>query len=429
MHQIPVPKGTRVVLLRHAISDWNEETIRALKAGSKKPTRLPGKRNAPLSPMGHLEAYCAAKYLAGIFSAEDFAQKGLMAYSQHMRAKETARVIMEHGPLKPRQKYQSEILAERLHARYAYIYEPEKELYTRASLDPKEGLNPFNGSKQIIDSDMADMRELLRHQPKLAPMLMSNNDMHLAAVYILTSFRDSLEFFYREELERSGKVTPGKLIELRRTAASKALVDYGSRIAPDFADWFFKQVELEPNERRKTPTGESFPDMRERAIEFSRDLNMELDEVGSGAIAIVVTHSFFMLSLRQLWEGFSNDALNEMITAEGPPFPPHVGMVFYKESDGKLVPDGDPYVLPPELEVSGRRLRFRADVPQSKIDEICRLLGVEQFRKKRNRGRRGNRSHSDHRFRFCVPSERAEPRPGLFKTRASSEDDSEKKAS
>lgn len=429
MHQIPVPKGSRVVFMRHAISDWNEETINALSAGRKKPIRLPGKRNAPLSPMGHLEAFCAAKYLASLYSEKTFARKGLVAFSQHVRAKETARIIMEHGPLKPSQKYQSEILAERLHARYAYVYDADQELYTKASMDSGRGTNLQLSTKRIVDSDDSDLRELLRHQPRLAQMLMSNNDMHLAVALMLTSFRDSLEHFYREEAERSGRVTPSKIVELRKAAASKALVDYGSRIAPDFADWFFEQMELSPNERRKTPTGESFSDMNERAREFASDLLMELEELGAGAIAIVVTHSFFLLALRQLLEGFSDGVLNEMITAEGPPFPPHVGMVFYKESDGRLVLDGEPYKLPPELEVAGRRLRFREDLPEEDIERMCCTLGIEQFRKKRNRTRKGNRSYSDHRFRFVVPRAEREERPGLARAGFRRSVDSEKKVS
>jgi len=422
MLRIPVPKGARVVLLRHAISDWNEETIRALAAGKQKPPRLPGKRNAPLSAMGHLEAYFAAKYLAEVFSPRAFARKGILAHSLHVRAKETARVIVEHGGFVTPRVFQSDLLAERFHARYAYVDETNSGLMMdkAGSKDPDKlhssGLITNPGG-QIVHTDFSDMRELLRHQPQLSQMLKTNGDMHLAVAYLLTSFRDSLEFFYRNAQDSDGLITPSILASLRKAAANKALSDFGSRIAPEFANWFFEQEELEPNQRRKTPTGESFSDLSQRAVDFFEDFTPSLQQVGSGAMAIVVSHSFFLMALRQLLEGFSNDELNGMIASEGPPFPPHVGMTFYKEVNGYLAPDGEPNRIPPEFEIISRRLRFKESTPQSVIDEACRVLSIEEFRKGRNRKKNGNRKQSDHRFRFVI-GEIPEARPVLARTQA-----------
>ncbi len=434
MHRIPVPKGTRVVLMRHAITDWNEETIRALLTGRQKPPRLPGKRNAPLSAMGHLESYFAAKYLAREISPKLFARKGILAHSLHVRAKETARGIVEHGGFATPRVFQSDLLAERFHARYAYIHgvgheQATEMLNQEASYGKAQefGLS-VNMEEQIVHTDMSDMRELIRHQPLLAKILTTNSDMHLAIAFLLTSFRDSLEFFYQRALASDGAVAPSKLVDLRKAAASMALSDFGSRIAPEFTEWFFEQEELEPNQRRKTPTGESFVELHQRAAEFNEDFVRSLNQIGSGATAIIVSHSYFILAARQYYEDFSNDELDKMINAEGPPlFPPHVGMTFYAEQDGYLVLDGEPNRIPPEFEIVGRRLRFKESTPQHVIDEACSALSIEEFRKDSNRNKNGNRKHSDHRFRFVIPPS-SEVRPTLSRVK-SLLNDTKKKAS
>ncbi|MDF1496673.1 MAG: phosphoglycerate mutase family protein [Patescibacteria group bacterium] len=432
MHRILVPKGTRVVLMRHAITDWNEETIKALLAGRQKPPRLPGRRNAPLSAMGHMQAYFAAKYLAREFSPRNFARKGILAHSLHVRAKETARGIVEHGGFNTPRVFQSDLLAERFHARYAYINDPGHGLASdtdqRAlSVRAKRFDLKTNVGDQLMHTDMSDMRELIRHQPLLANMLTTNGDEHLAVAFLLTSFRDSLEFFYQKALASEGKVTPSKLADFRKAAASMALSDFASRIAPEFTDWFFEQEELEPNQRRKTPTGENFTELHQRAVEFNEDFARSLHQIGTGALAIIVSHSYFILAGRQYYEGFSSEKLDEMINSEGPPFPPHVGMIFYKEKDGTLVLDGEPNRIPPEFEIVGRRLRFKESTPQSVIDEACEALSIEEFRKDSNRRKSGNRKHSDHRFRFVIPPT-SEDRPALARADRNA-DDSEKKAS
>ncbi len=427
MRLIPVPRGVRVVLLRHAISDWNEETIKALAAGELKPSRLPGKRNAPLSPMGHLQAYFAGKYLQSQIAPALFKKRGILARSLHMRAKETARILSEAGNLETARRFQSDLLAERAHARFAFIEKPETVdgfayCETPGCMRLKNAEStPLPG---LVNTDMADMRELIRHQPMLSRVLMSNADMHLATAFLLTSYRDSLEFFYKRAKENHTEINPQVHAEIRKEAAGQALRDFGSRIAKDFTEWFFDQEQLEPHQRRKTPTGESFDDLRTRSQDFWEEFVPELECVGNGATAIIVSHSIFILQLRQSIEGFSNHDLNMMLKAEGPPFPPHVGMTFYKEVDGFLQLDGEPYRLPSQFEVSGRRLRFKDSIDPLIIAEACKNLGIEEYRKDSNRKKNGNRKNSDHRFRFVLSPE-AELKP----VRAASPKIPEKKAS
>jgi broad specificity phosphatase PhoE len=430
MRLIPVPKGTRVVILRHAISDWNEESIKALVAGELRPSRLPGKRNAPLSPMGHLQAYFAGEYLQSQISSHLFGRRGILARSLHMRAKETARILSEAGNLETARRFQSDLLAERAHARYAFVQKPEvgndlSDCGIPGCMRVKNvESTPLPG---LVNTDMADMRELLRHQPMLSRVLMSNADMHLATAFLLTSFRDSLEFFYNQAKAKHIRLDDPKIhSEIRKEAAGQALRDFGSRIAKDFTEWFYDQEELPPHQRRKTPTGESFEDLSSRAQDFWDEFISEIEYVGQGAVAIIVSHSIFILQLRKSIEGFSNHDLNMMLKAEGPPFPPHVGMTFYKESDGYLRLDGEPYRLPPQFEVVGRRLRFKDSVDPEIIAEACKVLGIEEYQKKPNRERSGNRKHSDHRFRFVLNPEDA---PKLAKTGSPAMKDFEKKAS
>ncbi len=427
MRSIPVPRGARVVILRHAISDWNEETIKALAAGELKPSRLPGKRNAPLSPMGHLQAYFAGRYLQSQISPNVFKRRGILARSLHMIAKETARILAEAGNLETTRRFQSDLLAERAHARYTFIQSPE-DAENPDYCEVPECLRTKSAESTplpgVISTDMADMRELIRHQPMLSRVLMSNADMHLATAFLLTSYRDSLEFFYRNARDRHAEVTPQLHAQIRKEAAGQALRDFGSRIAKDFTEWFFEQEQLPPHQRRKTPTGESFDDLRIRAQDFWDEFIPELESVGDGAIAVIVSHSIFILQLRQSIEGFSNHDLNMMLKAEGPPFPPHAGMTFYKEVDGYLHLDGEPYRIPPQFEVAGRRLRFKDTVDQQVITGACKVLGIEEYQRDSNRKKNGNRKNSDHRFRFILDPEAA---PKLARTAVP--EISEKKAS
>ncbi|GEM_PF-1084703 len=418
MRLIPVPRGVRVVILRHAISDWNEETIKALASGKLKPSKLPGKRNAPLSPMGHLQAYFAGKYLQSQISPELFKKRGILARSLQMRAKETARILSKAGNLVTTRRFQSDLLAERAHTRFACIQDSEtsdnsSDCYCKIPECLRFKKAKFAPTSDLMDTDIADIQELLRHQPALSHMLMSNVDMHLATAFLLTSYRDSLEFFWKKARDRYTEITPQIYVEIRKEAAGQALRDFGSRIAKDFTEWFFEQEQLNPHQRRKTPTGESFDDLQVRAQDFWEEFIPELENIGNGATAIIVSHSIFILQLRKSIEGFSNHDLNMMLRAEGPPFPPHVGMIFYKEVDGFLQLDGEPYRIPPQFEIVGRRLRFKNTIDRRVIARACRELGIEEHRMGANRKKNGNLKYSDHYFRFMLSSETA---PSLVRT-------------
>lgn len=425
MRRIPVRKGTRVAIGRHAISNWNEDAISALLENRERPPRFPGKRNAPISAMGHLQTFFLAKFLARRYSPKLFKRKGVIANSLHLRSKETARGIMKHGGFVTTNIYQSDLLAERHHTRYAFVHDMDATLAEAEEYGLVKASAFDRGNAQLVGTDVTDMRDLLRVHPRLGTMLMSNQDMHAAVACLLTSFNDSLEFYYNQEKARIG---PGRDAEIRSAARSKALLDFGSRLAPEFSNWFFEQEALEPNQRRKTPTGESFAELSYRANEFLSDFIPALEQLGNDATAIVVTHSYLLLALRQLIEGFSTQELDEMISAEGLPFPPHVGMTFYREKDGYLELDGKPNQIPPEFESVGRRLRFKEETPQRVIDEACKLLGVEEYRKTRNRRKSGARSHSDYRFRFIIPEEDQRSGPGLSRSNPK-KNVSEKKAS
>lgn len=435
MHQISVPKGSRVVFLRHAISEWNEDIIKALAKGEKKPTRLPGKRNSSLSAMGQLQAYFAGLYLSGFISQHSFKRKGIVAHSLHLRAKQTAFTIMQSGGLRTTRQLQSDLLAERMHSRYSFVQTPAQEIEVDES-----HMREFGSTGRVIDTDVSNMRELIRYQPGLAEMLMSDRDAHALAEHLLISYRDTLDYYYKQVKKNGSVINPKLEAELRQSAAARALSDLGSRLAPELSEWFFKQQNLDPAQRRKTPTGESHLDLLHRAKEFYRDLRGMLQIVGNGAVAIVVTHSYFLMAIRQLTEGFSDEKLTRMHNSEGPPFPPHVGMVFYKEKDGYLAldeafndlpPGQEPYVIPPEFELYGRRLRFKETVPQERIDQACDVLGIREISsaKIRHQAQASNNRDrdSDDRFHFdgyCNDRKA----PGLSSTKPPGAD-SKKKAS
>ncbi len=415
MPRIPVRKGTRVAAMRHAISGANEQAISALEQNAQRPAEMPGQHDSPLSPMGRLQAYFAGKYLREIFPQEDFRRRGLVAHSTLERARQTAKLVMHYGGLQPVRILQSDFLAERQNAR-TQIDDYHEQIQPQAKLNL---------------GDMSDMRELIRQDPLIARSLEGNPDLREMTPLLLTSFRNSMNHFYQAALAKNGRVGPETIRELRKAAAIKALSDWGATVMPKYSEWLMAQDELGLHEQRKTPSGENFSDLKKRVQKFFDDFLFAQAEVKGGALAYVVTHSFLFLALRQYIEGFSNQHLDYILEQDGPPFPTHVGIVLYKEENGFLVrdmPDGVDYLIPPEFEVHGRRLRFKESVPDSVIREACRVTGVTEFQRSKNRYRvNGKRRNSDQRFKFSFPPERSGG-PGVASTKPD-DSDSEKKAS
>lgn len=414
MPRIPVRKGTRVAVMRHAISETNEGDISALEQARRRPAQMPGQHDSPLSPMGRLQSYFAGRYLKEIFSTEEFRKRGLVAHSTLERARQTAKLAMHYGGLQPIRILQSDFLAERQQARTQFI-------------DCQEPIAP---ERDMSLGDLSDMRELIRQDPMIARSLEGNPDLQDMTPFLLASFRSSMHHFYQAALAKNGRVGPESIRELRKAAAIKALSDWGANVMPKYSEWLIAQDELGLHEQRKTPSGENFSDLKARVYKFFDDFLFAQAEIKGGALAYVVTHSFLFLALRQYIEGFSNQELDYILEQDGPPFPTHVGIVLYKEENGFLVrdmPPGVDYLIPPEFEVYGRRLRFKESVPDSVIREACRVTGVTELEKFKHRHRPQKRKNSDQRFRFSLPPENKK-KPGLA-TAGNERAKTEKKAS
>jgi len=350
-----VAKGTRVVLMRHAESEWNQERIEALMAGERPPVRLPDKRDAALSPFGRVQAYLAGSFLKNVLGSNGMpAGLDVMIYSSYRRAEETAEQIIQSMGVEPRYLFQTNHLDE------AHEWLPIHHHSTKAKRLMQQQARVFN--EPFING--------IRHGASLQ-----------IGKEVLTSFSDL--FQYELQQLAAGETQKQLTEEILQEAAKRATSQFAEVDMPRFLLWYRQQIGLTPQARRKTPEWESYEDVKDRAKKIADQLRRYLGNGRQGLRTIlIVTHSKISVALRELFEELSDDEVREILRADGPPFPPHIGMTFYKEENSLLVRDGEPYQLPPELEVHGRKLEVSVSASAKKMREACRASGVRYSSKR-----------------------------------------------
>lgn len=346
-----VPKGTRVVLMRHAESEWNRERIEALNEGGLPPIRLPNKRDAGLSPYGRVQAYLAGCYLKWVMGVDgDPRPFDLALWSSYRRAQETYDVSVQAMGAIPRYRSQT------IHLDEAREWLSDQYHTERSAQALVEQARPFLSAYSEGESAMQRLN-----------------------VEMLSSFTDIVQHELKNETATGPQAQVKPTFDDLNRAASRASKIFGEAYVPVFLAWYLEQMSLPPQERRKTPEWERYEDIKDRASVIATDLRSYLyDDAACVRTALIVTHSKIAIALRELIEELSDEQVKIILTAEGPPFPPHVGMTFYRERDGLLVLDGDPYRLPPEIVLDGRHSRIAADVSRRRIGEICNAVGVRK---------------------------------------------------
>ena len=350
-----VTKGTRVVLMRHAESEWNQERIEALMAGERPPVRLPDKRDAALSPFGRVQAYLAGSFLKNVLGSNGTpAGLDVIIYSSYRRAEETAEQIIQAMGVEPRYLFQTNHLDE------AHEWLP-------------------------IHYHSMKAKRLMRQQASVFNHAPVNGSGHGASLQfgkeVLTSFSDLFQY----ELQKlaTGETQDQPTEEILQAAAKRATNQFAEVDMPRFLLWYRQQIGLTPQARRKTPEWESYEDVKDRAKKIADQLRRYLGNGRQGLRTIlIVTHSKISVALRELFEELSDEEVQEILRADGPPFPPHIGMTFYKEENNLLVRDGEPYQLPVELEVRGRKLEVSVCASAKKMREVCRASGVRYSSKR-----------------------------------------------
>ncbi|MDF1497637.1 MAG: hypothetical protein P1P90_06340 [Patescibacteria group bacterium] len=146
-------------------------------------------------------------------------------------------------------------------------------------------------------------------------------------------------------------------------------------------DHALKTPKIDILNRRKHPEGESYRE-KHKSLEYFLRHYIELLNGKQGTASLAVTHGRTYIAIRQWLENFSDDMARILQKAEGPPFPPHGSMTFYKEEGGILVRQGSCYILAEGLNVSEShpRLLDFVEMPgltPQKFEKICRIAGVK----------------------------------------------------
>ncbi|MFZ6014860.1 MAG: hypothetical protein ACOYUZ_00705 [Patescibacteria group bacterium] len=378
-----VPKGTCLVLMRHARSCWNNLKIEALEAGSMPPERVPGKRDADLMVDGRVEAYLTGLYLADMLKTECESNIDVIGYSMRARAEETVQYVLQSSGFRPRHVLHTAYLDERHHSQFTAVDLRRIHNHLAAVLnmhshrDAYEQLLASLQNRPSGDRNRAPgFKDLAGMVPYEDPDILLRDFIGDVGIQLFINFREAYDY-QMARLEELGEQRSRQ--ERSASSLAYAIATVQSRYAPHMVDWIEKEKKLKPHLRRKTPSGENLPDMRARAEKVLEVLGGYADDMFGARIFVIVTHSLFLLVLRQLIEDFPDSYLDKVLLSEGPPFPPHVGMAVYQSYRGYLKLQGEtenPYRLAPELISVGRRLAVRGDADPEKIRAAAQAVNA-----------------------------------------------------
>lgn len=374
------PKGTCVVLMRHAESEWNRERFRAFKRGNLAPARIPDKQDANLSPFGRMQAFLAGVYLRQLFApGNGKPQCDTVAYSEFKRAEQTANWALRAAGLNPRYTAIAKELNEQSHAA---IVPPDLAVLLSRCMDIAD-----SGS---MDPNHADLIRMVlnalsnpQSMPFPAPLLSRPTPTYGMEIGLYVNFVEALRRnVIRHEVSRlHGEAQRKAWLKAFATSIRSTFRMAGNQgmLAAVFED------ATSDRDRRKTVMGEGFLNLVPRAEFILRHLKTRADFYGERRF-LVVSHSKICIAIRMLLEDLEDYEVSRMLTAEGPPFPPYVGMTVYRAHEGKLTLEGAPYRLPPLLSLDGRALEVTT--PDDPVIEVAlRVTGTSM-----RRCRRGGRS-------------------------------------
>lgn len=325
-----VPPGTRVVLLRHAESVHNQEQTKARKRGELSSFLFSGMRDTDLSVPG-----CMQGFLGGGFLKEKIlrgCEVDVIACSNLCRAEKTVYWVKRGGGIRARQTIYADVLDEQRHGPYAWN--------TNVIASAKDS----KGTRLEVDAN--------------APIDLQVHFWQL----------------FQGEYEASAAHPESDRI---RKALKKASQEWMRCYYPILSRHVNLQMIQDAVFRKKTPLGERFVDLCQRAEKVLELIVRNTEEPDQARSFVIVSHAKMIIALRYLLEGLTFEMAERILQAEGPPFPPHVGMTYYVERNGVLVREGRPYQLPKQLTVRGRELFFRK-IPKSDLRAMCRVLKLNE---------------------------------------------------
>lgn len=387
-----LPEGTCVVLMRHAESEWNRERVQAFKRGAQPPARIPDKQDADLSPFGRVQAFLAGIQLREIFAAGNVKPRcDSVAHSSFNRAEQTANWAMRAACLNPRYTAVANELNEQSHGAMvppdlAALLNLCLEVVNSGDMNP-EHAELFRGFFEKLVQ--------FKPQPFPAPHMGKPTPTYGLEIGYQVNMFDAM----RREAERLGasSLSGEEKMKAWRKAFDSAMRST-LRLAGKQALPILAQEDDNPLERRKTPMGESFKNLVPRAESFLRFLERRALFYGDRHF-LVVTHSKIVLAIRQMLEGLDDQTVADMLTAEGPPFPPYVGMNVYSVRDGVLTLEGEPYRMPPMLVPKGRELKVVAPY-DALVEQALKITGTEMRRvRKRGKNSKGDSNRQAYVFK------------------------------
>ncbi len=377
------PKGTCVVLMRHAESEWNRERVQAFKRGAQAPARIPDKQDADLSPFGRVQAFLAGIQLREIFAAGNVKPRcDSVAYSEFRRAEQTANWAMRAASLNPRYTAVAKELNEQSHAA---IVPPDLAVLLDRCLEVVNS-GDMNPEHAELFRTVFDNLVQFKPQPFPAPQISKPTPTYGLEIGLLVNMMDAM----RRNAERYGvNALSGDDKKKAWRRSFEAAMRSTMRLAGKHALPVLAQGGESLLERRKTLMGESFLNLVPRAEIILRHLKTRAELFGERRF-LVVTHSKVYLAIRQMLEELDDQTVSDMLKAEGPPFPPYVGMNVYRVRNGVLALEGEPYRMPPMLSPNGRELKVVA--PDDALVELALRITGTEMKRIRSHGKNGNGS-------------------------------------
>ncbi len=357
--RLHVPAGTWLVLIRHAETFWNIVKYLAICAGEPIPPRADDDLDSSLSPVGRIQAVLTGYWLSRMF--HKIAGRKRLDQVFLSRSRRSAQT-------------------------WAYMKKP---------WDVHTGLH----TEQI--PELTEIKHI--SDVSLGQAHVSLQELGLEGNVL---YRD-VPAEKRVSLVEEYIIKQAKARGIFRQAAKHArAIDQTDILA-----------------RRKHPTGENYLEKRERLATIFLRYYLDLLNGKTGLTSLAVTHGRTYIALRQLLEeDFSDEMARVLHKAEGRPFPPHVSLTFYKESDGYLKRHGDCYLIADGLCHSvdhPRLLDFSEDssISPAKFHAICRVADVDlnpEVTQIPHRDKMGSMSNIEYQKSASVPPSRRVPESGTF---------------
>jgi len=309
-----LPDGVCMVHLRHAESLRNIRKAKQIRTKSRLVVRSAADVDSALTPMGMIQAYSAGPYIRRrIKELVGCDELHVLTTSQSRRAIDTGDLVKLAWKKPPKFSMQRDEIGELRH----WL--------------EKQGIHYFTSMRDIADEAVAML------DPDAASR-MTKAEMEKAVS----------TYFYTRTVTEHGE-------QMISRAVKDKLAD--------------------PLTWKKLQEGEDYKSLRKRLSKIASVLMPYID-LGVKTL-VCVTHARTKIAWWDLLEPkFTPSQVREILLAEGPPYPTHVGMTFYVSEKGRFRRSGELNEIPPEFKPDGRLLDFSDEFTGKRLKEVCEDLGL-----------------------------------------------------